>query len=395
MKPRSRRYFDSQPQPVIDVTRLVARLMKGRLPTGVDRVCLTYVQRYANRARAALHRGRFNIILPGAASRQLFALLLEPPRNLTRRVVALVAKAALFAWRDRSCAGSMLLNIGHSGPEQPQYVAWLRRRGLRPVFMIHDVIPVTHPEYCRPPERQRHMRRLDAVLRTASAVITNSGATLRALSEYARSRGLAMPPTIAAPLAASAFSADSEQRPLAEPYFVMLSTIEPRKNHWMILQVWRRLVELHGAAAPRLVIVGQRGWECENVLDLLERCESLRGFVLEKSICSDSELVAHLRHARALLFPSFVEGYGLPLVEALNLGVPVLASDLPVFREIVADIPEYLDPLDAIGWMKCIESFSEPNCPLRAAQLRRMSKFAPPTWAKHFALLEQLLRKVD
>src|SRR5207248_2371064 len=206
--PRSRRYFDSQPQPVIDVTRLVARLMKGRLPTGVDRVCLTYVQRYANRARAALHRGPFNIILPGAASRQLFALLLEPPRNLTRRVVALVARAALFAWRDRSCAGSMLLNIGHSGPEQPQYVAWLRRR----------------------------------VLRTASAVITNSGATLRALSEYARSRGLAMPPVIAAPLAASAFSADSEQRPLAEPYFVMLSTIEPRKNHWMILQVWRRRI---------------------------------------------------------------------------------------------------------------------------------------------------------
>src|SRR5438309_1862711 len=245
MKPRSRRYFDSQPQPVIDVTRLVARLMRGRLPTGVDRVCLTYVQAYANSARAALHRGPFNLILPAAASRELFALLLAPPRNLTRRIVALVAKAALFAWRDRSCAGSMLLNIGHSGPEQPQYVAWLRRRGLRPVFMIHDVIPVTHPEYCRPPERQRHMRRLDAVLRTASAVITNSGATLRALSEYARSRGLAMPPTIAAPLAASAFSADSEQRPLAEPYFVMLSTIEPRKNHWMILQVWRRLVEMH------------------------------------------------------------------------------------------------------------------------------------------------------
>src|SRR5437879_5780475 len=102
MKPRSRRYFDSQPQPVIDVTRLVARLMKGRLPTGVDRVCLTYVQRYANRARAALHRGRFNIILPGAASRQLFALLLEPPRNLTRRVRflrrlgAAAARGAIF-----------------------------------------------------------------------------------------------------------------------------------------------------------------------------------------------------------------------------------------------------------------------------------------------------------
>jgi glycosyltransferase involved in cell wall biosynthesis len=101
--------------------------------------------------------------------------------------------------------------------------------------------------------------------------------------------------------------------------------------------------------------------------------------------------VTYLRHAQALLFPSFTEGYGLPLVEALNLGVPVLASDLPVFREIADDIPEYLDPLDAIGWMKCIESFCQPDAPLRASQLQRISKFAPPTWARHFALLEQLL----
>ncbi len=203
-----------------------------------------------------------------------------------------------------------------------------------------------------------------------------------------------MPPAIAAPLAAAAFSPDSDQRPLAEPYFVMLSTIEPRKNHWMILQVWRRLVERHGAAAPRLVVVGQRGWECENVLDLLERCESLRGFVLEKPVCSDSELVTYLRHAQALLFPSFVEGYGLPLVEALSLGVPAIASDLPVFREIAADIPEYLDPLDAIGWLRCIESFCQPDSPLRQNQLLKMSRFIPPAWAKHFETFEGLLRQV-
>ena len=395
---RSRRFFDSQPQPVIDVTRLVVRLVRGKLPTGVDRVCLTYVQRYANRARAALHRGPFNIILPASASQQLFALLLAPRPGLGWRIGGLIAKAALsswlLAWRERSCAGSMLLNIGHSGPEQPQYVAWLRRRGLRPVFMVHDVIPITHPEYCRPPERQRHVQRLDTVLRTAAAVITNSRATLHALSEYAQRRGLQMPPAIAAPLAAGGFGAESNQRPMAEPYFVMLSTIEPRKNHWMILQVWRRLVERHGAAAPRLVVVGQRGWECENVLDLLERCESLRGFVVEKPVCSDAELVTYLRHAQALLFPSFVEGYGLPLVEALSLGVPAIASDLPVFREIVDDIPEYLDPLDAIGWLRCIESFCQPDSPLRQNQLLKMARFTPPAWAKHFETFEGLLRKV-
>jgi glycosyltransferase involved in cell wall biosynthesis len=379
---------------VIDVTRLVGRLVKGKLPTGIDRVCLTYVQRYANRGRAALHRGPFNIILPNAASQELFALLLSPPRRLIWRVVRLIVKAALLSWRERKVAGSMLLNIGHSGPEQPRYAAWMRRQGLRPVFMVHDVIPVTHPEYCRPRERHVHARRLDTMLSTAAAVVTNSSATLQALSAYAIDRGLTMPPAIAAPLAAAAFSADADRRPLAEPYFVMLSTIEPRKNHWMMLQVWRRLVERHGEAAPRLVVVGQRGWECENVLDLLERCESLRGFVLEKPVCSDLELVTYLRHAQALLFPSFVEGYGLPLVEALSLGVPAIASDLPVFREIADDIPEYLDPLDAIGWLRCIESFCQPDSPLRKNQLLKMSRFTPPAWAKHFETFERLLRQV-
>jgi glycosyltransferase involved in cell wall biosynthesis len=297
----------------------------------------------------------------------------------------------MFSWRERNCAGALLLNFGHSGPEQPQYADWMRRRWWRPVFMVHDVIPVTHPEYCRPGQQLLHTRRLDTVLGTAAAIITNSRATLRALVEYARRRGLAMPRAVAAPLAGAAFSPDSGRRPLPGPYFVMLGTIEPRKNHSMILQVWRRLIERYGEDAPRLLVVGQRGWECEQVLDLLERCDLLRGFVLEKPVCSDSELVTYLRHAQALLFPSFTEGYGLPLVEALNLGVPVLASDLPVFREIADDIPEYLDPLDAIGWMKCIESFCQPDAPLRANQLQRIAKFAPPTWARHFALLEQLL----
>lgn len=305
----------------------------------------------------------------------------------------LIANALLLSWRENSCAGSLLLNIGHSGPEQRQYTRWLRRKGLRPVFMVHDVIPVTHPEYCRPLEQQRHARRLDTMLSTAAAVITNSRATLQALSTYAISRGLIMPPATSAPLAA-AFTAVSDRRPLRDPYFVMLSTIEPRKNHWMILQVWRRLIERHAGNAPHLVVMGQRGWECENVFDLLERCDLLRGFVHEKTVCSDAEVVAYLRHAQALLFPSFVEGYGLPLIEALSLGVPAIASDLAVFREIAEDVPEYLDPLDAMGWMRCIESFSQPDSPLRTAQLMRMGRFTPPTWARHFELFDQLLSEV-
>jgi len=171
----------------------------------------------------------------------------------------------------------------------------------------------------------------------------------------------------------------------------MLGNIEPRKNHWMLLQLWRRLVDQRGAAAPRLVVIGQRAWECENVVDLLDRCEQLNGFVVEHAGCGDDELVNTLRRARALLYPSFVEGFGLPIAEALSLGVPVIASDLCVFREFAGDVPDYADPLDGLHWLELIEEYMRPDSALRAAQVARMPAFIAPTWAQHFERIDGLV----
>ena len=184
------------------------------------------------------------------------------------------------------------------------------------------------------------------------------------------------------------------RRLIAEPYFVVLGTIEPRKNHLLLLQVWRRLVEHHGSRAPRLVLIGQRGWECENVVDLLERCEALRGMVTELPACSDADLHCYLHHAQALLFPSFAEGYGMPVLEALAQGVPVIASSLPVFQEFARDIPEYIDPLDGRSWLETIMEYAKPQSPLRAKQLARLADFQPPTWANHFDQVDRLLERV-
>jgi glycosyltransferase involved in cell wall biosynthesis len=215
------------------------------------------------------------------------------------------------------------------------------------------------------------------------------------LGRYAELTGKSMPPSVVAPLAPPELPAPSADRPLDPPYFVMLGTIEPRKNHWLLLQIWRRLIERTGERTPRLVIIGQRGWECENVVDLLERCEPLRGMVTELPACSDADLATWLHHACALLFPSFAEGYGMPLVEALSRGVPVIASDLPVFREIAGDVPDYLDPLDGKGWMARIEAFADPASPARGAQLKRLADFSAPTWSAHFQVVEGLLERLQ
>jgi glycosyltransferase involved in cell wall biosynthesis len=374
---------------LIDVTRLIGRLLKGRLPTGVDRVGLAYLQHYRQRSRAVIRLVGRNFVLPKTESDKLFQWLLAPHGQLN--VLALVIKGLLLGLNTQRVAGSFLINAGHSGLEKTAYPSMLKRQQVRPLFVVHDLIPISHPEYCRAGERERHITRMNNALTAASGIIANSQATLNELSAFAASIGQAMPPSVVALLAPGMLGIFPGERPIAAPYFVILSTIEPRKNHWMLLQLWRGLVERLGQAAPRLVVIGQRGWECENVVDLLERCEQLKGFVTELQACSDAELVTYLHHAQALLFPSFAEGYGMPLVEALTLGVPVIASDLPVFKEIAGDIPEYLDPLDGKRWSELIIEYANPNSQLRDAQLKRMADFCVQTWAEYFATVDGFL----
>lgn len=378
---------------LVDVTRLLGRLLGGRLPTGVDRVNLAYLRHYSLRARALVRWAGRGHLLAGAESRQLFALLLDAPDRLRRAAWPILAKGVARGWRT-PCPAPLLFNVSHSGLEQPAYRALIHRLSARPVFFVHDLIPLTHPEYCRPGEGPRHARRMDTVLDCAAGVVANSQATLDSLADYARATGKALPPAVVAPLAPGLAAPPHTPRPLDAPYFVMLGTVEPRKNHWLILHLWRRLAERQGAAAPKLLVIGQRGWECENVADLLERCPALRGAVLELPGLADAEVAGYLRHAQALLFPSFAEGYGLPLLEALALGMPVIASDLPAFREIAGAIPEYLDPLDGIGWAGLIDAYARPDSPARAAQLRRLQGFQPPSWAQHFARVDDFLERL-
>ena len=84
----------------------------------------------------------------------------------------------------------------------------------------------------------------------------------------------------------------------------------------------------------------------------------------------------------------------MPLVEALGVGTPVIASNLAVFRELAGDIPEYLAPDDMIGWQSIIEKYSRSGSPERAAQLSRMVGYSMPTWDQHFAMVDDWLSRL-
>lgn len=380
---------------MIDISRLLARASQGRRPTGVDRVSLAYIERWGRHAQAIVQKQGWRRIFPHAHSQALFGLLRDPPADFKRQSRWIIARACVPPWPAQDGQGRWAFHLGHTGLDSPGFGAWLHSTRQRAVFFVHDLIPLTHPEYCRPGEQAAHAQRMRVVLDQGAAVVANSHDTLTALQAFAASAGQAMPPSVVAHLAPGLLPSPEAAAPLAQPYFVVLGTVEPRKNHLLLLNVWRALVAAHGAQTPHLVVLGQRGWESENVVDMLERCESLRGFVHEVSGCSDALLATWLRHARALLFPSFAEGYGMPLVEALMMRTPVIASDLPVFREVAGQIPDYLDPTDGPGWARAIMDHTHADGVLPSAQRARMDGFVVPGWEAHFQTVEDFLNALS
>lgn len=381
---------------LLDASRLVWRRWTGTRATGIDRICLAWMEHYGPRAQAVIVHRQGQAILPFKTSQALFALLAAPDRaqgGVVRFRAALAALAIRRSGhlRDRLGGhGRFWLNPGHTGLDRAGLPEWVRRRELRPVHLVHDLIPITHPQFCREGEDERHRRRMLTVLGTGAGVIANSAHTLGTLGEFAACEGLALPPAAVA-WPGTPILPHVADRKAPEPTFVILGTIEGRKNHALLLSLWRRMIEESGSGpVPRLVIVGRRGWQADAVFADLDSGK-FGDKVVEVGALDDARLARTLAGARALLFPSLAEGYGIPLVEALAAGVPVIASDLPVFREIGQGVPELLPTQEPDAWKKAIADYALPDSPRRAAQLGRLKDFKVPDWNGHFAAVDALM----
>lgn len=291
---------------------------------------------------------------------------------------------------------TVYLNTSHARLFLRSVPRWLDGHATaRGVFFVHDLIPIEFPEFSRQREAERHAARMRTVSSYARRVLVNSEATRAAFEDYLGQRGMRLPPVSVLPLGVEsrvlARQGQGTLRP-AVPYFMVLSTIEPRKNHQLLLEVWRRCVRDDPQGAPRLLVVGQRGWENNNIFNMLDRMQVSR-HVVECSGLSDAQLGLLLRHARALLSPSLAEGFGLPVAEALASGTPVLASSIAAHREVGGDCAEYLDPLDGLGWLRKIREYAAPASPQRKAQLARVARYRPPTWEGHLSAAMPLLKE--
>jgi glycosyltransferase involved in cell wall biosynthesis len=398
----------------LDLSRLLSRAGRGT-PTGIDRVELAYAEHLiANGASACFTAlsasGRLGLLQRRTAEQFVAAIGaawrggVDPvQQNRQVRRIARQARIALLASRQRALmaelrtgrAPPVYLLVSHHHLEKRSLIARLKERSrARFICLVHDLIPIEFPEYAKPGQAAHHLSRIETAARFADALIVNSAVTRDALQPHLDRAGRA-PPVLVAPFGVDLPAAPIDRGPPSDrPYFVYVSTIEARKNHLLLLNLWRRLATELGDGAPLLVLVGQRGWETENVIDMLERCPALKGAVIEHNAMPDGEMVRLLTGACALLLPSFAEGFGFPLIEALERGVPALCSDIPALRETGGSVPDFIDPLDGPGWHAAILDYAAPGSPRRAAQIERLSGWDPPRWDHHFAIVDRFIAEV-
>jgi glycosyltransferase involved in cell wall biosynthesis len=408
---------------LFDATRLMAR-GADRSPTGIDRVTLAYARwlteepgvrltpvwsrmgrlglvnrirfdavvgrsRVENRTRAALGDSRWDALttaLNAASGEHTTVRPLAKSGEIISDVLQYAVALSSAGGRLRSArasAGTIYLNVSHFGLGNRHLLQSLKAQGIVNVAMLHDLIPIRHPEYCRPRADRRHAFRVRGMIDHANLVIANSQSTADDLVAYATELGQTAPPICIAPLGLEPLflrpPAGLEAR---RPYFVCVGTIEPRKNLVFLLSVWRRLFDQLGARTPQLVLVGRRGWENEAIIDHLERAPAVVRCVHEMSGLEDRHLASLIGGATALLAPSIAEGFDLPVAEALALGAPVIASDIPVHRELAAGAT-LVDPIDGPGWLAAITEAMLTS--------RRPAPIDPPTWDRHFAIVGKAL----
>lgn len=287
------------------------------------------------------------------------------------------------------------INTSHTFVHMNSAFEWSRKQNIKHVFFIHDLIPITHPEYCGAKAKPKHMKRLENVSKIASGIIVNSKMTESAVKVHMDSHSLSLPHTLVAHLGIEEdkHEAHSINIKSDRPFFLFVSTIEARKNHAFILALWRELVEKYGEKTPKLLVIGRRGWESESAIDLLERCEALKGTVFELGVVDEAELDTLKQNATGMIMPSYVEGFSYSVAEAINSNIPAVVSDIPVHRELAEGKNcnvQFCGALDAPAWEQAIMNIANGTPEVKAEDAQK--NYFP--WNTHFQLVDSFLKKL-
>jgi alpha-1,2-rhamnosyltransferase len=256
--------------------------------------------------------------------------------------------------------------------------AELKLRGLEVVTIVYDLIPLTHPHTC-----VDHLHKIFKVWMAGN--VAHSDAMI-CISQYIRDvviQHVAATGGNRRNVPVSWFHLGSEldfveggeaAAPIRESArddgvcsFLMVGSIEPRKNHRLVFEAFK-LLWAAGVKA-RFIVVGKRGWKTEDLVEEMQAHPEFGRQLFLFREATDTDVEWLYRHASALIMASEVEGFGLPVVEAAQRGLPVICSDIPVFRELAIPGTVYFPLGEALALAQAVRGFVAAYDPATARRV--------------------------
>ena len=383
----------------LDMTDLMEYVKSNSSLSGIQRVVANVIGRIG--AYCETNAGRTIVpVIPEYDNRRVFAV---DTSLVTRMIAALEAsradraplmKAIEAVYNSRRLvepkAGDVFAIAGAFWIYQHfDMVRDLRGRGVRFVVFIHDLIQISHPEYVHEAATLTFRRALVDVLLLADAVLTNSEFVAEDVREFMRRRIDFELPVTAVPLATELGRIDGQKilsdkvrNVLSERYALSVSTIEVRKNHMYMVRVWEQLIRDNVLDIPLLVFAGKIGWDIEPFQAYLKSSDYLGGRLHVINDVTDYELSELYEHALFTLFPSFVEGFGLPVGESLAHGKPCIASNRASMPEVGGKFARYVDPENVGQGVAEVERLLRDPQALEQWTEEIVEGFRPRTWTE-------------
>lgn len=268
------------------------------------------------------------------------------------------------------------------------------------VTTVYDIIPILFPNTCDNSIVSLFTRFVDATITYAERIIVNTENTKNDINQYASKKGLSSKNISVVPLGSdyglentvdNKINSKIEKIVNGNKYLLSVGTIEPRKNHKYSFEAFK--LGLFDSNI-NYVIVGKKGWKVDELYKEMQSHPQLNKSLFLLEDISDFELDYLYKNAYFTLFPTQYEGFGLPVVESIQRGVPVLTSDIPVMREVGKNAADYFDLSNPKSLVKLVNKYLDnENKYLEIKD--EVAKYHVVSWDESGAYVEQALDNVE
>ena len=272
---------------------------------------------------------------------------------------------------------------------------WSKRRS---VLTIHDLSILLHADTHRADLARRARRRLPLMTRSASMIITPTESVKREVSERLKVDPEKIVVTLEAPRRgfqrmASEEAAETKQRLGVEDEFLLfVGTIEPRKNLLTLVRAFDQILH-QTSRRPQLVVVGAEGWLTNELFAFIKE-SSISDRLRLTGYLDDDDLRALYSSCTVFVYPSVYEGFGLPPLEAMACGAPVIASNIATFQETLGSAAELVEPNDVEALARRMAEILDDEDRRRTLSRRGLEQAAKYSWERTARLTLEAYREV-